>query len=474
MTISPLFTDLYELTMAQGYLLNHHNPHVVFDMFFRRQPYGGGFAIFAGIDTLLDDLEGLKFSSDDISYLGSLGYFGDEFLEYLSEFRFSGSVLSFREGSLVFPEEPLIRVEAPLIEAQIIESLLLNIVNFQTLIATKAARVLVATEFGSILEFGMRRAQGYNGALMASRAAYIGGASGTSNTLAGRLYNIPVSGTMAHSWVMAFDSEAESFERYSELYPDTSILLIDTFDTLNQGIENAIIIGKKLRKQGKRIGVRLDSGDLSYLSKQVRARLDAAGLRDAFIAVSGDLNEQIAAQLLAEGAPVDVWGVGTQLATGHPDAAVSGVYKLSARYQGRQIIPTMKVSNNPAKMTNPGIKQVFRFYDKDRTPLRDVIQLADEPIPEGPMELHHPTLHYKRTMFSAFHSAEEQLLPVMREGKRLNPQEDLKIIRDRVITQLQRMDETFLRQINPHEYKISLSRALRDLKFRMIDEYNRG
>ena len=474
MSISPLFTDLYELTMAQGYLLNRHNPRVVFDMFFRRQPFGGGFAVFAGIDPLLDDLEDLRFSSEDISYLRSLGYFGEEFLEYLSEFRFSGSVLSFREGSLVFPEEPLIRVEAPLIEAQIIESLLLNVVNFQTLIATKAARVLVASEFGSILEFGMRRAHGYNGALLASRAAYIGGASGTSNTLAGRLYGIPVSGTMAHSWVMAFDSELESFERYSELYPDSSILLIDTFDTLKQGIENAVIIGKRLKKQGKRIGVRLDSGDLSYLSKQVRSRLDEAGLEDAFIAVSGDLNEQIAAQLLTEKAPVDVWGVGTQLATGHPDASVSGVYKLSARVQNGRIIPTMKVSNNPAKMTNPGIKQVYRFYDGERTPLRDVIQLIDEAKPQGPIELFHPTLHYKHTLFSSYHSAEAQLLPVMEGGKRLNLPEDLTEVRERVLTQLRRMDETFLRQINPHEYKISLSRPLRDLKFRMIDEYQRG
>ncbi|WP_319561724.1 nicotinate phosphoribosyltransferase [Marispirochaeta sp.] len=474
MSISPLFTDLYELTMAQGYLLNKHNPNVVFDMFFRRQPYNSGFAIFAGIDNLLDDLEGLRFSSDDISYLRSLGYLTDDFLDYLSGFRFTGSVLSFREGSMVFSEEPLIRIDAPLIEAQIIESLLLNIINFQTLIATKSARVLVATGFGNVLEFGMRRAQGYNGALMASRAAYIGGASGTSNTLAGKMFGIPVSGTMAHSWIMAFDSEAESFHRYAELYPDTAILLIDTFDTLEQGVENAISVGLKLKAQGKRIGVRLDSGDLSYLSKQVRSRLDAAGLDDATIAVSGDLNEQIAAQLLAEGAPIDVWGVGTQLATGHPDASVSGVYKLAARRQGERIIPTMKVSNNPAKMTNPGIKQVYRFYDKNRTPLRDVIQLHDEPCPKGPIELFHPTMHYKFTRFSSYHSAEAQLHPVMRNGQRLAPSEDIKDVRNRVITQLQRMDETFLRQLNPHEYKISLSSPLKDLKFRMIDEYNRA
>ena len=471
MKISPLFTDLYELTMAQGYLLGNHNPRVVFDMFFRRPPFQGGYTVFAGLDDLLQDLSDLTFSRTDIDYLAGLGLFRDEFLDYLGEFRFSGDIYAFSEGSLVFPGEPLIRVEAPLIEAQVIESLVLNVINFQSLIATKSARVLIASRFGSVLEFGMRRAQGYDGALRASRAAYIGGASGSSNTLAGRRFGMPVKGTMAHSWIMAFDSEAESFRRYAELYPDASILLIDTYDTLGSGIENAVRVGLTLKEQGKNFGVRLDSGDLAYLSKQVRRRLDEAGLPDATIAVSGDLNEEIIAQLLSEEAPIDLWGVGTQLATGHPDASLTGVYKLGGRWRESDFVPSMKVSDNQAKMTNPGRKQVYRFFDAGGAPLRDMICLEEESAPSGSVELYHPTVHYKHIALEEYAAAEPQLQPVMRKGVRTGQSEPIGEIRSRVIDQLGKLDETFLRIINPHEYKISLSRRLRDLKFRMIDEF---
>lgn len=470
MAVSPLFTDLYELTMAQGYLLNNHNPEVVFDMFFRRHPYNGGYAIFAGLEDLLRDLEELSFSEQDIAYLEEQGIFYDTFLSYLREFRFTGSLYAFREGSIVHPGEPLIRVHAPLIEAQLIESLVLNVINFQSLIATKAARVYTASRYGKILEFGMRRAQGYDGALRASKAAYLGGAAATSNTLAGKEFKIPVSGTMAHSWVMSFDSEEEAFRRYAELYPDAAILLIDTYDTLGSGLTRAIEVGLELQKSGKRLGVRLDSGDLAYLSKQVRTRLDQAGLNDAQIAVSGDLNEQIIAQLIDEGAPIDLWGVGTQLATGHPDASLTGVYKLAARRHGEGILPSMKVSDNPAKMTNPGIKQVYRFFDGAGSPLRDLIALDHEAPPQGEITLYHPTIHYKQTRTGEYDRIEAQLQPVMEEGRRSDPAPSLEERRERAISQLKGMDESFLRIINPHEYKISLSKELRDLKFRMIDE----
>lgn len=470
MPVSPLFTDLYELTMAQGYLRHGHNPDVVFDMFFRRHPYDGGYTVFAGLEDLIDELETLAFSSEELAYLESQGNFNRDFLDYLQSFRFSGSLYAFREGSIVHPGEPLIRVHAPLIEAQLIESLVLNMVNFQSLIATKAARVFVASRYGRILEFGMRRAQGYDGALRSSKAAFLGGAAGTSNTLAGKDFGIPVSGTMAHSWVMSFDSELEAFRRYAELYPDAAILLIDTYDTLGSGLPNAIKVGRELQKRGKRLGVRLDSGDLAYLSKQVRRGLDHAGLNDAIIAVSGDLNEQIIAQLIDEGAPIDLWGVGTQLATGHPDASLTGVYKLAARRREDGFSPSMKVSDNPAKMTNPGVKQVYRFYDAAGSPLRDMISLNDEEAPRGEVTFYHPTIHYKQLVTGEYDRVEAQLIPQMEEGRRSSPAKALQERRERVISQLKSLDESFLRIINPHEYKISLSRNLRDLKFRMIDE----
>ena len=277
MRTSGLLTDLYELTMMQGYFLNDRNPDVVFDMFFRRPPFGGGFSVFAGLEDIVSRLSEIAFSQNDLAYLEGLGLFKQRFLDMLAAFRFRGDVFAVREGEIVFPHEPLVRVHGTLIETQLVESLLLTIINFQSLIATKAARIYLASRGGNVMEFGLRRAQGVDGALSASRAAYIGGASATSNAVAGRLFGIPVRGTRAHSWVMAFDSELESFEHYAELYPDQAVLLIDTYDTLGSGIDNAIRVGRKLKENGKRIGVRLDSGDLEYLSKQCRKRLDAAG-----------------------------------------------------------------------------------------------------------------------------------------------------------------------------------------------------
>ena len=376
---SALFTDLYELTMAQGYWKNNMNEPVVFDMFFRRQPFNGGFSIFAGIEPLLDSLTEFCFDEDEIDYLRSLKIFEDGFLEYLRTFKFTGDLYSFEEGSVIFPQEPLVRIHANLIEAQIIEGLVLNICNFQSLIATKTARVWLASKKGSIMEFGLRRAQGPDGGMSATRASYIGGAAGTSNTLAGKIYGIPVMGTMAHSWIMSFPSELEAFRAYAKIYPQKTVFLIDTYDTLKSGIKNAIIAGAELVEQGYNFGVRLDSGDISYLTKEVRKELDAAGFPQAFISVSNELTEEIIETLVLQNAPIASWGVGTHMVTGGTESSFTGVYKLAARHDAEtgNLVPAMKFSDNPAKNTNPGIKNVYRLYDSDGMARADILALED-------------------------------------------------------------------------------------------------
>ncbi|HPX27274.1 MAG TPA: nicotinate phosphoribosyltransferase, partial [Treponemataceae bacterium] len=374
---SALFTDFYELTMAQGYWKNKMDSTAVFDMFFRRQPFDGGFSVFAGIEPLIDSLTNFSFSNEDIAYLESLNFFEKEFLNYLSSFRFSGDVYAMDEGSVIFPNEPIIRVHANLIEAQIIEGLILNTINFQSLIATKTARVWLASKKGHIMEFGLRRAQGNDGALSASRAAYIGGATGTSNTLAGKLFGIPVQGTMAHSWIMSFQTELEAFEAYAAQYPEKSIFLIDTYDTLNSGINNAITVGKKLTEKGYNFGVRLDSGDIQYLATEVRKKLDKAGLPNAFITVSNELTEEIIENLLQQNAPINSWGVGTHMVTGGDESSFTGVYKLCARNlpETGELVTSMKFSDNPEKTTNPGIKNVWRLYDEEGLAKADILAL---------------------------------------------------------------------------------------------------
>lgn len=472
MQISALTTDLYELTMMQGYYLKGCNPQVVFDMFFRRQPFNGGYTVFAGLETLLNSLQNLRFSKEDLDYLQSLSLFRKEFLDYLKDFRFRGNLYSVPEGTIVFPNEPLIRVHCDLMEAQLIESLLLNIINFQTLIATKASRIYLASLGGYIMEFGLRRAQGLDGALSATRAAFIGGAAATSNTLAGKIYGIPVKGTMAHSWIMAFNSELEAFKKYAEIYPDSSILLIDTYDSLGSGIENAIIVGQELKKQGKRFGVRIDSGDLQYLSVKIREKLNKAGLEDALISVSNDLNEEIIHQLIIDKAPIDVWGVGTQLVTGGNDSSLTGVYKLAAKEQKNKLLPTIKVSNNPEKTTNPGVKQVYRFLDTNGSPLGDLLTLEGEKIKPGrPYTFYHPMFEYKHFTLYDYHSVEPLLSLKMKEGEIAQPLLELRDIQTYTKRNLEKLDYTFRRIINPHIYKVSLSQELKSLKFRMIHEH---
>ena len=468
-----LFTDLYELTMAQGYFFGTRSEHVVFNMFFRRQPFDGGFAVFAGLEDLLDTLEELRFSEDDCAYLESLGLFRAEFLEYLRDFRFQGTVDAVKEGTVVFPHEPLVQVSGKLVECQIIESLLLNTVNYQTLIATKTARIVHAAQGGAVLEFGMRRAQGPDGAMTAARAAYIGGASATSNTLAGKRYGIPVKGTMAHSWIMAFQDEYQAFRAYADLYPDASVFLIDTYETLGSGIDSAIKVGLEMKEQGQKMGVRLDSGDLDYLSHQVRRRLDAAGLEDARITVSNELNEQIIAQLVATGAPIDAWGVGTKLVTGEGDPSLTGVYKLVAvGPDAENLTPVIKVSNTPEKTTNPGAKKLYRLEDHDGHPLGDLIALASDELPEeGQMTLFHPGNEHQYYRLTADVVKRPLLQCVMKDGIRLHEREDLTSLQARCKHELELLDATYKRVINPHVYKVSLSPALKTLKFGMIDRH---
>ena len=475
---SALFTDFYSLTMAQGYWKKSMNSRAVFEMFFRRQPFGGGFSIFAGLETLLEKLQSFSFSSDDIGYLKELGGFDDDFLDYLKGFRFSGSLWAMDEGSVVFPNEPLIRVDGGLIECQIIEGMLLNTINFQSLIATKTARIWLASGKGSIIELGLRRAQGPDGAMSASRAAFIGGAAGTSNVLAGKRFGIPVVGTMAHSWVMAWPSEEEAFRAYAELYPDTTIFLIDTYDTLKSGILSAIKVGKSLAAKGKSFGVRLDSGDIHYLSLEVRKMLDAAGLSQATISVSNDLDESIIQTLTDVQAPVDTWGIGTQMVTGGTESAFTGVYKLAASDDGKgKLAARIKFSDNPEKMTNPGVKQVWRVRDTNGMCVADVLALEESGDPDTiekgkTYSFWHPSADYRRFSHTLDGSAESLLVERLKNGKPLAATESrLMNIQERVRLGLESLDQSYMRILNPHIYKVSITERLRALKLDLIKNY---
>ena len=473
---SALFTDFYELTMAQGYWKQNMNQKVVFDMFFRRNPFNGGFSVFAGIETLLDALTSFSFTAEDIAYLKEQGIFEQGFLDYLKDFHFSGDLYSFEEGSIIFPQEPLVRIHANLIEAQIVEGLVLNHCNFQSLIATKTARIWLASKKGGIMEFGLRRAQGPDGAMSATRASYIGGAAGTSNTLAGKLYGIPVMGTMAHSWIMSFPSELEAFEAYASIYPEKTVFLIDTYDTLKSGIKNAIKAGAKLVEKGYNFGVRLDSGDISYLTQEVRKELDKAGFPQAFISVSNELTEEIIETLVSQNAPIASWGVGTHMVTGGTESSFTGVYKLAARHseQTNEMSPVMKFSDNPAKSTNPGIKNVWRLYDKDGMAKADILALEEEVIEKGKTyQYFHPLIDYRQFSFAA-ESVQPMLKKRLENGERLQPRlpdaEQLRISRQTMQKEIEMFDPSYKRILNPHIYKVSMTENLKDLKLSFIEE----
>jgi nicotinate phosphoribosyltransferase len=468
-----LLTDFYEFTMMQGYFFNTPDKKAVFEMFFRHHPFNGGYTIFAGLEPLLDEIISLKFTEDDIRYLRRQEVFKEEFLNYLLSFRFQGDIYAVKEGTVVFPNEPLIRVEGNMMECQLIESLLLNFINFQSLIATKSARIVNMSGDGIVLEFGLRRAQGIDGALSAARSAFIGGVNATSNTLGGYIHDIPVSGTMAHSWVMAFESELESFEKYAELYPHKTVLLVDTYDTLKSGIPNAIAVFKKMEYKGL-LGlkaIRLDSGDLDYLSKRAREMLDLSGLLDVKIVVSSDLDEQIIEHLKQRKAPIDIWGVGTRLITGFRDPYLPGVYKIVAKSCDNGYVPCIKISNQLEKMSNPGIKNVLRFYDENDQMLADLIcfeselSLLEEMIKEHkPIRFNHPSQPYSHFILENYAGKELLLEKVMMEGKKIHEPVSLNVIKDYRACQLTSLDYTYRRLLNPHLYKVSLSSDLKKCK----------
>jgi len=471
---SALFTDFYSLTMAQGYWKRKLNERAVFEMFLRHHEFGGGYAIFAGLEPLLKKLANFTFSDDDIAYLKKLNVFENDFIGFLKTFRFNGSLWAMDEGTVIFPHEPLIRVEGSLIECQIIEGMLLNIINFQSLIATKTCRIWLASGKGKVMEFGLRRAQGPDGALSASRAAFIGGAFGTSNTLSGKIFGIPVMGTMAHSWIMSFDSEEEAFDAYAALYPNNTIFLVDTYDTLKSGIQSAIKVGKKLTAQGKNFGVRLDSGDIQYLSTEVRRLLDEAGLPKAFITVSNDLDENIIETLVKAGAPVDSWGVGTRMVTGGQASAFTGVYKLAARIDGKKAVPVMKFSDNPEKTTNPGVKQVWRIWDKNGAAVADILGIDgedDEPKEGQRCCFWHPSADYRHF----FHTVEGNVRALLKKridnGTIIEESKPLAEIKAYAEANLDNFDATYKRLLNPHIYKVSITEKLRSLKLGLIEKH---
>jgi len=477
-----LLTDFYELTMMQGYFFKSPDEEAVFDMFYRQQPFKGGYTIFAGLAPLLKAIEKIKFTDDDIKYLDSVGIFRKEFLDYLADFSFKGDIFSVKEGSVVFPNEPLFRIHGILTEVQLLESIVLNQLNFQSLIATKTSRITCNASPAPVLEFGLRRAQGIDGSISGARAAYIGGVSSTSNTLAGKLFGIPVSGTMAHSWVSSFSSELESFEKYAELYPDKCVLLVDTFDTLKSGVPNAIRIFKKLKDKNPSImAIRIDSGDLEYLSKKSRKIFDENGLEDVKIFVSNDIDEWIIEQLMNRKAPIDAWGIGTRLITGGNDPALTGVYKIVSKKKGNDFVPCIKISNQSEKITNPGIKNIMRFYNGNSLMAADLIYLQDEEEilmnmikNNEPVRFNHPSSDYSGFVLSDYTGAEPLLQPVMKNGRISAALPSFKEIREFRLEQTHRLDETYKRLLNPHKYKVSLSDNLKTLKADLISDIQKG
>jgi nicotinate phosphoribosyltransferase len=460
MDFTGTFTDQYQLAMAQVYFLKgRQDQTAVFDYFFRKCPFDGGYAIFAGLEDLLGILETLHFDERDIAFLRESGMHPD-FCEYLANFRFTGTIRSSREGDVVFPTRPVLSVEADILQAQVIETLLLNMLNFQTLIATKASRMRLAAGARTLIDFGLRRAQGPGG-YYASRAAIIGGFNATSNVRAGRDYGIAVSGTMAHSFVQSYDDELSAFRHFAEVRPDDCVLLVDTYDTLNSGIPNAILVGREMQQQGRRLrGIRLDSGDLAYLSKKARRMLDDAGLHEVKIAVSNQLDEYLIKSLLDQKAPIDVFGVGTSLVTGQPDAALDGVYKLASS----DWTPRIKLSECIEKITLPHPKQVFRVRNGSELLGADVVTLADE---IGVKRMYHPFFPMKSLAIGPY-DQEPLLHPVMEKGRRLSDPSDVHAIARYAGMRLSELPDEYKRFENPHIYKIGISEGLKKERDRLI------
>ncbi|HWL94407.1 MAG TPA: nicotinate phosphoribosyltransferase [Phycisphaerae bacterium] len=469
-----LLTDFYELTMAYGYWkAGVADREAVFTHTFRKNPFSGGFSVSAGLGYLVGVLENFRFREDDLEYLATLPgsdgkpLFEEKFLEYLGGLRLSCDIDAMPEGTVVFPHEPLVRVCGPIIEGQILESAVLNIVNFQTLIATKAARICMATRGEPVVEFGLRRAHGIDGSLAASRAAYIGGCMATSNVLAGKLFGIPLRGTHAHSWIMSFDSEMEAFEAYAAAMPNNSVFLVDTYNTLD-GVRHAVEVSKKLRSQGHEMsGVRLDSGDLAYLSIEARKILDEAGFKKAFIAASNDLDERIIESLKEQGATISVWGVGTKLVTGHEQPALGGVYKMTAvRKPAGQWQYKLKLSEQSAKISTPGILQVRRYQD-DGLFSGDAIFDITADLSDG-CTIVDPLDITRRKVMPATAAHSDLLVPIFRRGERVYSPPPLEHARKLTAEQLAGLHPSIKRFTFPHEYPVGLEKNLHELKTRLI------
>ena len=476
-----LLTDLYELTMMQGYFKHKdRNETVIFDAFYRNNPCGGGYAIAAGLEQLIQYIKELHFSPQDIDYLASLHIFDRDFLDYLADFHFSGDIYAIPEGTVVFPREPLVKVIAPIMEAQLVETAILNIINHQSLIATKAARVCYAAKGDGIMEFGLRRAQGPDAGIYGARAAVIGGCIGTSNVLCGQLFDIPVKGTHAHSWIMSFPDEYTAFKTYADLYPSACILLVDTYDTLKSGVPNAIRVFSEMRAAGIPLtyyGIRLDSGDLAYLSKKARRMLDDAGFTDAVISASNDLDEYLIETLKAQGAAITSWGVGTNLITAKDNPAFGGVYKLAAiMNENGDFIPKIKLSENSEKITNPGNKTVYRIYEKETGKIKaDLICLVGETFNENtPLLLFVPTEPWKKTKLApGTYTLREIMVPIFQNGTCCYASPKVMDIRTYCQNEQNTLWDETRRFANPHKVYIDLSQKLYDIKIELLDQMSK-
>ena len=476
-----LLTDLYEITMMQAYFKNNNkNKMAIFDVFYRKNPMDGGYAISAGLEQVIEYINNLHFTEDDINYLASLKIFEDDFLDYLKNFKFTGDIYAIPEGSVMFPREPMLKVIAPIMEAQFIETAILNILNHQSLIATKAARICYAAEGDGIMEFGLRRAQGPDAGIYGARAAVIGGCAGTSNVLTGQMFDVPVMGTHAHSWIMSFDDEYTAFYTYARLYPMACTLLVDTYDTLNSGVPNAIKVFKQMKNEGielKNYGIRLDSGDLAYLSKKARKMLDDAGFKDATITASNDLDEFLIASLKMQGAEITNWGVGTNLITSKDCPSFGGVYKLAAIMEdGENFTPKIKLSDNSEKITNPGNKKIYRIYGKENNKIKaDLICLENETFTENEdMHLFDPHEPWKKTVLKAgTFTLKELLVKVFDKGQCVYHSDSVMKLRDFAISEMETLWEETKRFENPHQVYVDLSQKLYDIKISLLEKMSK-
>ena len=469
-----MLTDLYQLTMMYGYMKTGMRDNIAtFDMFYRSKDESTHYAVMAGLEQLIDYIKNLHFDENSLDYLRSLGIFDEEFMTALRDFKFHGDIFAVPEGTIVFPGEPLIRVTAPIFEAQLVETALLNIINHQTLIATKASRVAQAAQGDTVMEFGLRRAQGPDAGIYGARAAIIGGCQSTSNVLTGEMYSIPIAGTHAHSWVMSFPDEVTAFRKYAEMFPTSCLLLVDTYDTLRSGVPNAITVFNELRAQGHEpVGIRLDSGDLAYLSREARKMLDQAGFPNTIICASGDLDENLIRDLKLQGACINTWGVGTKLITSEDCPSLGGVYKMSAEEIDGRVVPKIKISENPVKITNPGIKRLWRIYDgQNGKAVADLIALAHEEYDTSkPLTIYDPVNTWK-SMTLTDYTMKELQVQVFKGGECVYESPSLKEIQQHCRDEMDTFWDQYKRLLNPHRYKVDLSDSLWMLKNSMLQSY---